>query len=613
MPNVLFQCPIFLTTHVEHPIPPISMSWVYFPNVQCPLSLFLQCPDVLYLNVQSIPLSGSSQVFERWMEWEPEEQAWLSYIKMELRYKEIDRARYIYERFIQTHPEVKNWIRYARFEEQSGFLSNSRNVFERATEFFGEDHMDEKLYVAFARFEEGCREYDRARTIYKYALEHIPKQEAQELFKSYTQFEKKYGDRAGIEDVIISKRKFQYEQEVKANPMNYDAWFDYIRLMEAEGSQDMTREVYERAIANIPPSQEKRFWRRYIYLWIYYALYEELVAKDTDRTRQVYLACLEIIPHDKFTFAKVWLMYAHFEVRQKDMKAARKALGAGIGKCPKPKLFKGYIELELQLREFDRCRRLYEKFLEFSVANSSTWIKYAELETILGDSDRARAIFELAINQPLMDMPEMLWKAYIDFEIEQEEGENARQLYERLLERTQHIKVWLSFAKFEASVGTEEGTANARSVYERANRSLVSGYSSEERTMLLEAWKDFEKEYGDEKSLESVQKRMPRRVKKKRKVYREDGTDAGWEEYWDYIFPDDAAAAPNLKLLQMARMWKQKQATGDESSSSSSSESEEEEEEEDEKGDTKDEEKEGATAFDDRDTDYSESSSSEED
>ena len=603
-----------LVTHVQHPIPPISTSWVYFPDYMYN-ALFhcLQCPDVLYVNVQSIPLSGSSQVFERWMEWEPDEQAWLSYIKMESRYKEIDRARYIYERFIQTHPEVKNWIRYASYEEQSDFLSNSRNVFERATEFFGEDHMDEKLYVAFARFEEGCREYDRARTIYKYALEHIPKQEAQELFKSYTQFEKKYGDRAGIEDVIISKRKFQYEQEVKANPMNYDAWFDYIRLMEAEGSQDMTREVYERAIANIPPSQEKRFWRRYIYLWIYYALYEELVAKDTDRTRQVYLACLEIIPHDKFTFAKVWLMYAHFEVRQKDTKAARKALGTGIGKCPKPKLFKGYIELELQLREFDRCRKLYEKFLEFSVANSSTWIKYAELETILGDSDRARAIFELAINQPLMDMPEMLWKAYIDFEIEQEEEENARQLYERLLERTQHIKVWLSFAKFEASVGTEEGAANARSVYERANRSLVSGYSSEERAMLLEAWKDFEKGHGDEKSLESVHKRMPRRVKKKRKVYREDGTDAGWEEYWDYIFPDDEAAAPNLKLLQMARMWKQKQATGDESSSSSSSESEGEEEEEDERGDTKEEEKEGATAFDDRDTDYSESSSSEED
>ena len=34
-------------------------------------------------------------------------------------------------------------------------------------------------------------------------------------------------------------------------------------------------------------------------------------------------------------------------------------------------------------------------------------------------------------------------------------------------------------------------------------------------------------------------------------------SDAGWEEYYDYIFPDDEANQPNFKLLQMARMWKQ--------------------------------------------------------
>ncbi len=497
------------------------------------------------------------QVFERWMEWEPEEQAWFSYIKMEMRYKEVDRARHIYERFIQIHPEIKNWTRYARFEEQNGFLSNARNVFERATEFFGDDHMDEALYIAFARFEENAREYDRARAIYKYALDNIPKQNAKELFKAYTRFEKKFGDRAGIEDVIISKRKFQYEEEVKANSMNYDAWFDYIRLMETEGSQEMIREVYERSIANIPPSQEKRFWRRYIYLWIYYALYEELTAKDIDRSRQVYRACLEIIPHSKFTFAKIWLMYAQFEIRQKEVTAARKALGSAIGKCPKPKLFRGYIELELQLREFDRCRKLYEKFLEFNTANCSTWIKYSELETILGDTDRGRAIFELAINQPMMDMPELLWKAYIDFEVEQEEFENVRNLYERLLERTSHIKVWLSYAKFEGSIESDNNVEKSRKIYERANTSLKNSSNGEERSMLLEAWRDFEKAKGDTDSLEVVQKKMPRRVKKKRKLHRDDGTDAGWEEYWDYIFPEDATTAPNLKLLQMARMWKQ--------------------------------------------------------
>ena len=473
---------------------------------------------------------------------------------------------------------MKNWIRYARFEEHNAYISNARNIFERAVEYFGEDHMEQRLFISFAKFEEGCREYERARTIYKYALDLIPKKEAEDLFKAYTHFEKRFGDRAGIEDVIISKRKFQYEEEVKANAMNYDAWFDYIRLVEAENMQEDVREVYERAIANVPPSQEKRFWRRYIYLWIYYALYEELVAKDVDRTRQVYRACLDIVPHRQFTFAKVWVMYAQFEVRQKDIAAARKALGTAIGKCPKPKLFKAYIELELQLREFDRCRKLYEKYLEFNVANSSAWIKFAELETILGDSERARAIFELAVNQPLMDMPELLWKAFIDFETEQEEFDNCRGLFERLLQRTQHVKVWLSYSKFEIATGTEEGVGNAREVFRRANKAHKTASQTEERAMVLEAWRELERERGDAESLAEVEKVLPRRVKKRRKVYQEDGSDAGWEEYWDYVFPDDTSSAPHLKLLEMARLWKQKKEMGVESDSEHSEEEEEEEE-----------------------------------
>ena len=35
-------------------------------------------------------------------------------------------------------------------------------------------------------------------------------------------------------------------------------------------------------------------------------------------------------------------------------------------------------------------------------------------------------------------------------------------------------------------------------------------------------------------------------------------SDAGWEEYYDYIFPEDAANQPNLKLLAMAKLWKKK-------------------------------------------------------
>lgn len=80
------------------------------------------------------------------------------------------------------------------------------------------------------------------------------------------------------------------------------------------------------SLNSIDQQQEKRHWRRYIYLWINYAVYEELEANDVTRTRQVYEACLDLIPHKNFTFAKFWLMFAHFEVRQKNLPRARKIL-----------------------------------------------------------------------------------------------------------------------------------------------------------------------------------------------------------------------------------------------------------------------------------------------
>jgi crooked neck len=92
--------------------------------------------------------------------------------------------------------------------------------------------------------------------------------------------------------------------------------------------------------------------------------------------------------------------------------------------------------------------------------------------------------------------PEVLWKAYISFEVEEGERERARGLYERLVVLSGHIKVWLAYAEFEASrmpiaralrkeeeeeeeedEDAEENTVPgsddlARKVYERAYQSL---------------------------------------------------------------------------------------------------------------------------------------------
>ena len=59
-------------------------------------------------------------------------------------------------------------------------------------------------------------------------------------------------------------------------------------------------------------------------------------------------------------------------------------------------------------------------------------------------------------------------------------------------------------------------------------------------------------------AVEAVERKMPKRLKRKRKIQTEDGLDAGMEEYYDYVFPEEAGAAPNLKLLEAAQAWKRR-------------------------------------------------------
>ncbi|KAF9613030.1 hypothetical protein IFM89_005464, partial [Coptis chinensis] len=454
---------------------------------------------------------------------------WLKYAEVEMENKFINHARNVWDRAVSLLPRIGQlWYkyihmeeilgnvagarqvfeRYAKFEMKNGELGRCRYCYERAIEKLADDEEAEVLFVAFAEFEERCKETERARCIYKFALDHIPKGRAEDLYRKYVAFEKQFGDKEGIEDAIVGKRRFQYEEEVRKSPLNYDTWFDYIRLEESGGKKDRIREVYERAIANIPPAEEKRYWQRYIYLWINYALYEELDAEDMERTREVYRECLKLIPHSKFSFAKIWLLAAQFEIRQKNIDGARKLLGNAIGRAPKD-------------------------------------------------------------------------KAYIDFEISEGEYERTRQLYQRLLDRTKHLKVWISFAKFEATAGLEGSDVaeendqallleqrkqclqRARSVFENAVNHLRTSAPElkEERAMLLEEWLTMESSFGNIGDVSIVQNKLPKKLKKRREIVSEDGATAYWvcsllyEEYYDYIFPEETAPQ-NLKILDAAYKWK---------------------------------------------------------
>jgi crooked neck len=520
-------------------------------------------------------------VWERWMKWMPDDNAWTSYAKFETRCQQYDRAEQVMRRYVNEYPSARAFLRFAKWAEfDLKKVPLAREIFEAClSELEPEEAYQARVFKQFSSFEERQGEYERARVIYKHAIKLLKlgvgdnltaeeeanftsyeREKRSELYKSYVSFEKKHGDRQGIEDVILTKQRGEYKKRLDDNPRDYDGWFEWAKLETDHGDAAAVRDVFEQAVSKVPPSEQKDHWRRYIYLWIYYAIYEELTMNDLERASQVYDACLTVIPHKKFSFAKIWIYAAKLYVRRKDLGAARKMLGRAIGLCGKEKIYIEYISLELALGEIDRCRKLYDKYISEMPYDCKAWSRYADLEKSVGESERCRAIFELAISRDVLDMPDMLWKGYIDFEIEEGEAENARMLYERLLARTGHVKAWISFAQFEGSdIG--KGAAAARSIFQKAYDQLKEEGLKEERVLLLDAWRVFEKAKGDEDSISNVEAKMPRRIKKKRMRLDDNGQELGWEEIFDYHFPDDHdAASSNLKILEMAAKWKQLQA-----------------------------------------------------
>jgi len=525
--------------------------------------------------VGAIELARS--VFERWMQWEPEDAAWEAYVKFEMRQGDVARARGVQERYITCHPHPHAFLKFARWEEKNGNKAGARQVYERAVEVLNPELSLQGVYAAFGQFEERCQEFERARVVYRFAVQQgeeggrLDETKLMALRTALVAFEKRHGSTSGIEEVILHKRREQYEAVIADNALDYDTWLDLARLEEADGTAASVRAVYGRAVGNSPPVLEKQYWRRYMYLWICWAIYEELEAKDTVQAREVYKMALANIPHKKFTFSKIWLLAAELEVRCMDLSAARKLLGVACGKCAhlqKASIYRKYIALERQMGEIDRCRAIYTKWLETMPEHCSAWAGMAELEASVGETERARAVFDLGVQQELLETPESLWKAFIDFECDEGRADHVRALYGRLLQLTGHVRVWIAFALFEVDSDSDSarsedkpplergGLEAAREIFQRGYSALKERGFKEERVLLLNAWRDAEMRVPGG-NVASVEAKLPRKIKMRRAATDEAGAaTGGWEEYYDYLFPDDEQGAPGLKLLENAMKWK---------------------------------------------------------
>lgn len=558
------------------------------------------CEKLWFLYVQTEESLGNFQAvrntFERWLQWKPGKPAWESYIGFERRYDEHENVREIFKRMLGQFNEFAVWLEWVNFEklvlqESDEQTAQIRGVYEAGADYLA--HKTSQDIVPYFRlwslWEGSVGENERGRAILEHlmGLPHLLNLEKSDLLGCLTEFEKLYGS-SSLKGQSSLKRELKCEAALAANKKDYDTWWELIKIREQSGSVQQIQKLFEEAVSTWPEDKEKlTVWRRYIFLWIKYALWEEFKQHRVEQAREVWKRALAVMSKQKFTFGKLWIMAAEFELRHGTLMAARKMLGRAIGTSsrPKNKIFRFYISVEDKLGQLDRVRQLYEKWIEVSLVydhekQESTALKvlekYVEFEQNLGETGRCEELFEKSLSLGRQSSTVLaaevgfrpwqeLFGLFIQFLKDQFLYDRARSVFREQLELSNKDSMWVEFALFELTILNgaqleqledsdevqfaieEPQRENTRRVFQEAYKKYKEQGNGPSAIYVLDSWKEYEKAHGDAGKMDEIEKKKPEQVLRRKNV---EGTE---EVYYEYIF---AAEKPDLsKFLANAKKW----------------------------------------------------------
>jgi crooked neck len=121
-----------------------------------------------------------------------------------------------------------------------------------------------------------------------------------------------------------------------------------------------------------------------------------------------------------------------------------------------------YASFEEAQRDFERARSVYERALDVDHRNSTLWLKYAEMEMRNRHINAARNVWDRAVT--LMPRIDQFWFKYIYMEEMLGNVSGARALFDRWTEWEPDDHAWTSYVRLELRANQPE---RARGVFER--------------------------------------------------------------------------------------------------------------------------------------------------
>jgi len=143
-----------------------------------------------------------------------------------------------------------------------------------------------------------------------------------------------------------------------------------------------------------------------------------------------------------------------------------------------------YAQWEESQFELERARSIWERALNIEPRNLNLWLKLAEMEMRHRNINRARNVWDRAVQ--LLPRHDQLWYKYAYMEEQLGNYAGCRQVFERWMQWEPPMQAWQTYVNFEMRYNEKD---RARSIYQR----MVSVHPN------VEAWlkyAKYEEKYG---------------------------------------------------------------------------------------------------------------------
>lgn len=328
------------------------------------------------------------------------------------------------------------WVEFAKFYEKHQQIKESRIIFEKALKVRYR-HVEDlasvwceyaELEIRNDNYEEALKALRRASSVPRKKIGtsyHDQKEPVQNRVHKSIKVWSMYAD---LEESLgtFQSTKAVYNRIIDLRIATPQVILNFATFLEEHKYFEESFKAYERGIALFKWPHVYDIWNTYLSKFI-----KRYGGDKLERTRDLFEQCLEKCPPK---FAKnLFLMYAKLE---EDFGLSRHAMTvyeratSAVLKDEQFDVYNIYIKRAAELFGITHTREIYEKAIEKLKDHHAReiCIRYADLETKLGEIDRARGIYSYGSQMCDPRLTVHFWKAWHDFEVKHGNEDTFREM-----------------------------------------------------------------------------------------------------------------------------------------------------------------------------------------